>query len=42
MALKTFNPTSPSRRNLVQVDRSDLHKGQAREITNRRFIKKGW
>jgi len=28
MALKTYNPTSPSRRNLVQVDRSQLHKGR--------------
>ncbi len=28
MALKTFNPTSPSRRGLVLVDRSDLHAGR--------------
>jgi large subunit ribosomal protein L2 len=28
MALKTFNPTSPSRRGLVLVDKSDLHKGR--------------
>jgi len=28
MALKQFNPTSPSRRGLVLVDRSDLHKGR--------------
>ncbi|MBK8840666.1 MAG: 50S ribosomal protein L2 [Hyphomonadaceae bacterium] len=27
MALKTFNPTSPGRRQLVLVDRSELHKG---------------
>jgi large subunit ribosomal protein L2 len=27
MALKTFNPTSPGRRALVLVDRSELHKG---------------
>jgi large subunit ribosomal protein L2 len=27
MALKTFRPTSPSMRQLVQVDRSHLHKG---------------
>ncbi|MFN9847453.1 MAG: 50S ribosomal protein L2 [Alphaproteobacteria bacterium] len=27
MALKHFNPTSPSRRQLVLVDRSELHKG---------------
>src|SRR5690606_8908652 len=28
MALKTFNPTTPSRRQLVLVDRSDLHRGK--------------
>jgi len=28
MALKQFNPTSPSRRQLVLVDKSDLHKGR--------------
>src|SRR5471032_258991 len=28
MALKTFNQTSPSRRGLVLVDRSELHKGK--------------
>lgn len=28
MALKTFNPTSPGRRQLVLVDRSDLFKGR--------------
>ena len=28
MALKNFNPTSPSRRGLVLVDRSELHKGR--------------
>jgi large subunit ribosomal protein L2 len=28
MALKQFNPTSPSRRGLVLVDRNDLHKGR--------------
>jgi len=27
MALKTFNPMTPSQRQLVQVDRSELHKG---------------
>ena len=27
MALKNFNPTTPSRRSLVLVDRSQLHKG---------------
>ena len=28
MALKHFNPTSPSRRQLVLVDKSELHKGK--------------
>src|SRR3954469_3980508 len=28
MALKQFNPTSPSRRGLVLVDKSELHKGK--------------
>jgi large subunit ribosomal protein L2 len=28
MALRTFNPTSPGRRQLVVVDRSELHKGR--------------
>ena len=28
MALKNFNPTSPGRRALVLVDRSELHKGR--------------
>ncbi|MEM9706268.1 MAG: 50S ribosomal protein L2 [Pseudomonadota bacterium] len=28
MALRKFNPTSPARRQLVLVDRSDLHKGR--------------
>ena len=27
MALKNFNPTTPGRRSLVLVDRSDLWKG---------------
>src|SRR3954453_2706591 len=27
MALKTYNPTTPSQRQLVTVDRSTLHKG---------------
>ncbi|HEX7885083.1 MAG TPA: 50S ribosomal protein L2, partial [Phenylobacterium sp.] len=27
MALKQFNPTSPGRRQLVLVDKSELHKG---------------
>jgi len=28
MALKQFNPTSPGRRTLVLIDRSELHKGR--------------
>ena len=28
MALKQFNPTSPGRRQLVLVDKSELHKGK--------------
>ncbi|HXI86619.1 MAG TPA: 50S ribosomal protein L2, partial [Parvularculaceae bacterium] len=28
MALRKFNPTSPSRRGLILVDRSDLYKGR--------------
>ena len=28
MALKTFNPVTPSQRNLVLIDRSDLYKGK--------------
>lgn len=28
MALKTFKPTSPARRHLVLVDRSELWKGR--------------
>ena len=27
MALKHYNPTSPGRRSLVLVDKSELHKG---------------
>ncbi|NNE58587.1 MAG: 50S ribosomal protein L2 [Hellea sp.] len=41
MALKTFNPTSPSRRNLVQVDRSDLHKGRPEKSLTEGMSKKG-
>ena len=41
MALKTFNPTSPSRRNLVQVDRSDLHKGRPEKSLTEGLSKKG-
>ena len=28
MALKHYNPTSPGRRSLVLIDRSELHKGR--------------
>jgi len=41
MALKTFNPTSPARRNLVQVDRSDLYKGRPEKSLTRGKSKKG-
>ena len=41
MALKTFNPTSPSRRNLVQVDRSHLHKGRPEKSLTEGLTKKG-
>src|ERR1700749_4000964 len=34
MALKTFNPVTPSLRNSVLIDRSDLHKGKpVKELT---------
>ncbi len=41
MALKTFNPTSPSRRHLVQVDRSALHKGRPEKSLTEGLSKKG-
>lgn len=41
MALKTFKPTSPSRRNLVQVDRSDLYKGRPEKSLTEGLSKKG-
>ncbi len=41
MALKTFNPTSPSRRHLVQVDRSELHKGKPEKTLTQGLTKKG-
>jgi large subunit ribosomal protein L2 len=41
MALKTFNPTSPSRRALVQVDRSHLHKGRPEKSLTEGLSKKG-
>ena len=41
MALKTFNPTSPGRRQLVLVDRSDLHKGRPVKKLTEGLTKKG-
>jgi large subunit ribosomal protein L2 len=41
MALKTFNPTSPSRRTLVLVDRSDLWKGKPVKTLTEGLAKKG-
>ena len=41
MALKTFNPTSPSRRALVQVDRSSLYKGKPEKSLTEGLTKKG-
>ena len=41
MALKTFNPTSPSRRGLVLVDRSDLHKGKPEKSLIEGLVKSG-
>ena len=32
MPLKTYNPTSPSRRQLIVVDNKDLHKGKPYKI----------
>ncbi len=41
MALKTYNPTSPSRRALVQVDRSELYKGKPEKALTVGLTKKG-
>ena len=41
MALKTFNPTSPGRRQLVLVDRSGLHKGRPVKALTEGLNKKG-
>jgi large subunit ribosomal protein L2 len=41
MALKTFNPTSPGRRQLVLVDRSTLHKGDPVKSLTEGLSKKG-
>ena len=41
MALKHFNPTSPGRRTLVLVDRSDLHKGRPEKALVEGLTKSG-
>ena len=41
MALKTFNPTSPGRRSLVLVDRSDLWKGKPEKTLTEGLRSKG-
>jgi len=41
MALKKFNPTSPSRRHLVQVDRSHLYKGRPEKSLTEGLTKTG-
>jgi large subunit ribosomal protein L2 len=41
MALKTFNPTSPGRRSLVLVDKSDLHKGKPEKSLVQGLTKSG-
>lgn len=41
MALKTYNPTSPGRRQLVTVDRSHLHKGKPVKALTEGLTKKG-
>jgi large subunit ribosomal protein L2 len=41
MALKTFRPTTPSQRGLVQTDRSTLHKGAPVKALTKGLNKKG-
>lgn len=41
MALKHYKPTSPGRRQLVQVDRSGLHKGKPEKTLTEGLTKKG-
>jgi len=41
MALKQFNPTSPGRRGLVLVDKSELHKGKPEKSLVHGLTKKG-
>ena len=41
MALKTYNPTSPGQRQLVLVDRSELHKGRPEKSLTEGLTKSG-
>ncbi|MBT3396490.1 MAG: 50S ribosomal protein L2 [Alphaproteobacteria bacterium] len=41
MALKTFRPTTPSQRELVQTDRSTLHKGGPVKVLTKGLTKSG-
>ena len=41
MALKTYNPTSPGRRALVLIDRSELHKGRPEKSLTAGLTKSG-
>ncbi len=41
MALKTYKPTSPGRRQLVLVDRSELHKGRPVKMLTEGLTKTG-
>ena len=41
MSLKNFNPTTPSRRALVLVDKSDIHKGKPVKKLTKGLSKKG-
>ena len=41
MPLKNYNPTTPSRRSLVLVDRSDTHKGKPIKKLTKGLTKKG-
>ena len=41
MALKTFRPTSPGRRQLVIVDRAELHKGKPVKALTEGLTKSG-
>ena len=41
MALKQFNPTSPGRRALILVDKSELHKGKPEKALVEGLTKSG-